>query len=149
MPLVDARRLDQVFAASSRPTEPGNEALIERAKALGPRDQILLELSLRNGLSTRQIARVLELPAGSVSRRKRLLCARLRDPLVVALLDPACPLSEEHRQIAIEHFAQCRTIRELSRHRQIPRAQVCALLHFVRGWFRAIHPNSRRAKSRA
>src|SRR5437867_233984 len=119
MPLVDALRLDRTFSADIDPTPApaAQTVLFTRARALKPNDRLLLELAFKNNLSVRQIGRIFQRPAGTISRKVNRLCARLRDPLVAALLDPACPLSDPYRQIAIEYFAQGRQIGELARAR--------------------------------
>jgi hypothetical protein len=141
MPLVDSRRLD--FLAEDVPhgsQEPAqHEMLLERASVLEPRDRLLLELTFKRNLTVREIARILERPAGTVSRRLHRLCKRLRDPLVAALIDARCPLTPEYRILAIEYFAQGRLIADLEDRHQIPRGKIRAMLHFVRGWYRGVH----------
>ena len=147
MPLVDALRLDQQFAEQQRPIESdANQVLFRRARALAPKDQLLIELAYQKNLSVRQIARILDRPAGSISRKMNRLCARLRDPLVAALLEPGCVLAPEYRQIAIEYFAQKREIRELARQREMTPTQIRAVLNFVRGWYRGVYRPADAAK---
>src|SRR5215217_3462147 len=111
MPLVDSLRLDTLPESCPHGSQPpAHEALLERARALEPKDRLLLELTFRKNLSVREIARILERPAGTVSRRLHRLCKRLRDPLVAALLDESCALTPEYRALAIEYFAQCKLI---------------------------------------
>ena len=144
MPLVDALRLDQEFAEQDRPTAAdAHRVLFRRAQALEPKDRLILELAYQKNLSVRQIGRILDRPAGSISRRMNRLCARLRDPLVAALLEPSCVLTSEYRQIAIEYFAQKREIRELARQRDMTPTQIRAVLNFVRGWHRGVHRAAR------
>ena len=86
MPLVDALRLDQIFSDDRRPSlADAHEVLFRRARVLAPKDRLLLELAYKNNLSIRQIARILDRPAGSVSRKMNRLRARLHDPMVAAL----------------------------------------------------------------
>src|SRR5206468_7824559 len=77
--------------------------LFRRARFLMPDDRLLIELAFKNQMSLRQIARATGRPAGSISRRLVRLCARLRDPSVLVIIDPAfpVPLSPEHRQLAV------------------------------------------------
>jgi DNA-binding CsgD family transcriptional regulator len=141
---MDSLRMDRMFASQPRPSRrEANSVLLERAKILEPKDRQLIELWLEGNLSVRQIARILELPPGTVSRRMRRLCARLGDPLVAALLDPTCSLPDTYRAIALAHFASCRRIHQLATDSQITRGEVRHILHFVRGWFRALHSPAR------
>src|SRR3954467_7732411 len=85
MPLVDSLRLDRFSESHPHGSQPpAFEALLERARALEPKDRLLLELTFRKNMTVREIALILERPPGTVSRRLHRLCKRLRDPLVAA-----------------------------------------------------------------
>jgi hypothetical protein len=154
MPLLDQSHIDRLAPSQMRPRiahasgggsgrgEPQQE-LFRRAAVLNAQDQLLLELAFKNNVSVRTIGRTLNKPAGTISRRLQRLCARLRDPMVGALIDPACQLGPEFRQVAIEYFAQGQTIRELADLHQMAPQQVRAVLAFVRGWYRGIHLHGR------
>jgi hypothetical protein len=141
MPQVDALRMDQVFAEDRDVRRSDGDVLFKRARVLAPQDRLLIELAYQRNLTVRQIGQLLDRPAGSVSRRIKNVCQRLRHPLVAALLEPGCPLDERLRQIGIEYFAQKREIRELARDRQMTATQVRAVLNFVRGWCRGVVKN--------
>src|SRR4051812_45205482 len=77
----------------ARPTGPGmSPAVLQRVAVLPPRDRAIVELTLSAKCSRSHIGRALGMAPGLVSRRLRVLYARLHDPLVVALFDPHCPL---------------------------------------------------------
>jgi DNA-directed RNA polymerase specialized sigma24 family protein len=129
-------------AARERVTEAtgdSNSALLRRAQFLRDEERLLLELAIRSDLSVRQIGRLKNVPPGTISRRVQRLCARLRDPMVNWLIDPAaCTLPPEHRQLAIEHFVQGHSSNELAEKHMMRAARVRQMLDQVRGWHRAI-----------
>jgi len=112
------------------------EALWKRIELLTRDDQILLELSIRGGASNRQIGRLLNRSPGSVSRRLQRLGRRLHDPLVLALLQPNCPLEAEFRQIGVERFLCGTPMPVLAQKHQLTRAKVRAILLLIKGWHR-------------
>ena len=139
-----------IVIESGRPLRSGDrepvaaDRLWERIALLGRDDQILLELSIRGGASHRQIGRLLNRSPGSVSRRLRRLGRRLHDPLVLALLHPACPLEGDYRQIGVERFLCGTPMPELAAKHQVSSARLRSILLFIRGWHRV----SRGAKER-
>jgi hypothetical protein len=140
MPLVDSLRLDSLPENTRHGSQPPvHEVLLDRARALPPRDRLMLELTFRKNLTVREIARILERPPGTVSRRLHRLCKRLRDPLVAALLDESCALAGDYRALGIEYFAQCKLIADLAHSRGLSVGQVRNRLNFVRGWYRGVH----------
>src|SRR5262249_25473814 len=115
--------------------EPGaSTELWERIALLGRDDQILLELSIRGGARNRQIGRLLNRSAGSVSRRLHRLGRRLHDPLVLALLHPGCPLEADYRQIGVERFLCGKPMPELAAKHQLTCAKLRSILLLIRGW---------------
>jgi hypothetical protein len=141
MPLIDSRYLDQTFATGRKLAREavGDGLLVQRARrALGAHDRLLVELAYARHLSLRQMATIMGRPAGSLSRRLRRLRKTLRDPIVEALIDPACVLTPEYRQVGLEYFAQGREIRELAKDRRMTPTQIKAVVNFVRGWCRGV-----------
>lgn len=113
-------------------------ALVKRVALLPTRDRAIVELTLRASLSRAGIARALGVTPGQVSRRLRVLYARLHDPLVVALADDRCPLAPEYRQLGIEHFLLgCRVPRLADKHR-LPQGEVRRMLAYLRGWQKGV-----------
>jgi DNA-directed RNA polymerase specialized sigma24 family protein len=143
MPLRDNQRLDQLLIQQphARPTlrdaRDAGESLLKRAALLLPDDRALVELAIRNSASHRTLARMLNQPAGTVTRRLRRIMARLYDPIVVALLDALNPLPPEYRQLGVEHLLQGRSMRDLAEHHEMPVGKVRAMLDQIRGWHRA------------
>lgn len=143
MPLRDNQRIDLMVVETARPRPTLRDAreasatLLQRAALLLSEDRALVELAIRNSASHRQLARMLNQPAGTVTRRLRRIMARLYDPIVICLLDPANPLPSEYRQLGVEHLLQGRSMRDLAEHHQMPVGQVRAMLDEIRGWHRA------------
>jgi len=137
MPLIDSLRMDQMFAHTARHVPAEMDPVLRyRARALAPEDRLLVELVYDKHLSVRQIARLISQSPGSVSRRVRRIRTRLYRPLIGALLDPACKLSADYREIGLEYFAQGRKMRSIAHQRNITLTQVRAVLDFIRGWHR-------------
>ncbi len=103
---------------------------------LSPRDRRLLELA-DAGESHRHIGRLLGLSPGTVSRRLSGLETRLKSREAGVLLDPACPLPNDIRRIAIRHFIAGASLRRLAAEFRMPLAAVQIQVHFARGVVRA------------
>lgn len=114
------------------------EGMWKRAELLQPQDRLLVELALHAGVSHRRIAGMVHCTAGAVSRRLARIGRRLHDPLVLALLHPACPLEPSYRQIGVERLLTGLSVRELADKHQLSLAQVRRIVHFVQTWHRAI-----------
>jgi len=143
MPLVDHRHIDRMMprtsiAAQRAPLESANGALLRRAQFLAPRDRLLVEMAFEKQLSHRQIGQLMSIPAGTVTRRLQRICRRLRDPMIVLLMDECCPLPPDQRDLALEHFLNRCPATELSRLHQVPRWEINRRLDYVRGWYRGI-----------
>jgi DNA-directed RNA polymerase specialized sigma24 family protein len=147
MPLVDHRVIERISSAdrtpdrSTRAVDQSHDAeLFRRARFLLPDDRLLLELAFKNHLSIRQIARLRNKPAGTISRKIMRLCKRLRDPAVVVLIDPlfAIPLRDEYRTLGIEHLLQGLPARQLADRHQMPIAEVQRILSYIHGWCKGV-----------
>jgi hypothetical protein len=137
MPLLDPRLIDRRIGAPIPHTvETAQQQLLRRAELLLPPDRLLVQLALRNHLSRRQLAEVMGIPAGSVSRRLQRLGARLNDPLVIALLHEKCTLAADYRQLGVEYFLQDRPMRDLARSHDMPLTEVRQIITYLRGWHR-------------
>jgi DNA-directed RNA polymerase specialized sigma24 family protein len=151
MPLRDNQRIDQMLVAATHPrptlrqAREAGEAFLKRATLLLPEDRVLVEMAIRNHASHRQLARMLNRPPGTVTRRLRRIIARLYDPLVLALLDPLNPLPPEHRQLGIEHLLQGRSMKDLAELHQMHPHNVRRMLDEIRGWHRASIERPRRS----
>ena len=140
MPLRDNRRIDSYLITDSpRPSlEDAKAHVLKRATLLLPDDRLLIELALKNHLSHRQISRLVKQPAGTVTRRLRRIENRLLSPLVAALTEWSTPLADDVRQLAIEHFLQGRSARELAEVHGMKQPAVRRVLAFVRGWHQGL-----------
>jgi hypothetical protein len=114
--------------------------LLERARFLSEEDRKLVEMSLRYSLTRRQMGVALGFTAGTITRKLRHLVARLRDPLVIAIIDPACTLPPEHRQIGIEYFLHQASIPSLAVKHDTPRNEIREMVEYIRGWHRGVSP---------
>jgi len=143
MPLRDNYRLDRMLIETPHPrptlreARQASEALLKRAALLAPADRALVELAVGSSASQRQLATVLRMDAGTVTRRLKRLLGRLYDPLVLSLLDPRNPLPPEYRQLGVEHLLQGLSARQLADRHQMPVSQVHRILSQIRGWHSA------------
>ena len=137
MRLRDNTALDRMPVRPKPDLRDAKSELLERAVMLLPEDRRLIELVVKNQLTQRQLADLLNIPAGTVCRRIRKVVNRLSDPLVIALLAPRTPLPAEHRQLALEHWLQGQTRGKLAEKHQISLTEVHRMLEYVRGWHRA------------
>jgi DNA-directed RNA polymerase specialized sigma24 family protein len=128
------RRAPAATSPERRPEALLSPSLKQRLELLPTRDRAIVELTMRANLSRSGIARALGVTPGQISRRLRVLYARLHDPLVVALFDPRCPLAPEYRQLGTEHFLLGIKARELAEKHQIPVSEVRRMLVYLRGW---------------
>ncbi|HZZ44532.1 MAG TPA: sigma factor-like helix-turn-helix DNA-binding protein, partial [Tepidisphaeraceae bacterium] len=69
-----------------RRVEVGRE-MLKYAKEMGEEDRLVLELFFRRGMTRREIGQVMGVDGGTVSRRIRRLAVRLREPVVVAVME--------------------------------------------------------------
>lgn len=133
MPLFDNQVLDRNFADSARPAEMG-QALGRRVEMLREPERTLFRLLTAGNVSRRQLAHMLQIPPGTLTRRVRRLANRLHDPIVVMLCEPRCPLPADYRQLGIEHFLQGQSIGQLADLHRMPERRVRDILSFIRGW---------------
>jgi DNA-directed RNA polymerase specialized sigma24 family protein len=136
MPIFDNRILDRNFSESFHGRIPGE--LLKRVKLLREPERTLFQLLLTGNVSRRQIARMLDLPPGTITRRVQRLAARLHDPLVVALADDRCPLPRHDRELGIDHFLHGMSISQITGAHRIPSSRVRERLAFVRGWHKGL-----------
>lgn len=137
MPLVDSQILNRIPQQQRQAClRDAQEVLLERARWLLPGDRTVIELVLRHGIPHRRISQLVNLPAGTVTRKLHRLARRLTSPLVVALLNERCPLPDPMHRIGVEHFLQGLSLRQLAERHGISRHEVRLILHNVRGWHR-------------
>ena len=117
--------------------------LMRRAEGLPRRDRLLLELVFRDGLSHREVADVMRIPRGSISRRVRRLLRRVNDPLVVAVGSETCPLPRNLRALALRVYRDRVRLRELAREHDVAVTTLRKRLLFVRAWFDGLRQGPR------
>lgn len=110
------------------------DLLLKRSEHLAPPDRRLLRLAWKHRMTVREIADLVALNHGSVVRRLQRLKHRLCDPLVVALVDPACPLSSLDRELALAHHLRRQSLRNIAASHGLPLLEVRRRLQYVRGW---------------
>jgi len=148
MRLVENRVLER-----ATPVEPtladddrATRKLMQRAALLLPSDRVLVELALRR-VTHRQIATLLKMAPGTVTRRIQRLSRRLHDPLVVALLDEKCPLEPDIRQLAVEKLLIGLSEAQLAAKHELSLSELKKRLGFVTGWHQGIRGKSDQWKS--
>ncbi|MFT3785261.1 MAG: sigma factor-like helix-turn-helix DNA-binding protein [Tepidisphaeraceae bacterium] len=104
---------------------------------LPPTQRELLHLLARGGLTHRQVASLLRVSPGTVSRQLARLRARLTHPVVRALDFASEQLDPSNRQLAIDRFLHARTIVALMVEHGLTRHQLNHALSSLRGWARA------------
>jgi hypothetical protein len=115
----------------------------KRLRMLNADDRELVELTLKHRLCQRQIANFLGIKKGTVSRRLRRIINRLHDPLIVAITDPACMLTPDYKQLAIEYFLHQLPMHVIARRHQLTLYDVRTGLEYLRGWFRGVKSTPR------
>src|SRR5688500_6087716 len=114
-----------------------NQGLRDRVQLLEQEDKILVELSADLRASHRQIAQLMQLGVGTVSRRLRRIGAPIHSPLVARLLDSStCPLGPNYRQIGVQHFLTGKTFARIAAENGTSVAFVREAIAAVRAWHR-------------
>ena len=115
-----------------------NDEIRKRIALLLPDDRVVAELVLDDRASHRQIARLLGVSPGQVSRRVRGIGNRLHDPRVSALLHPDCPLEPEYRQVGVERFLQDRSVKDLAADHGCCAAEIRRRIEAINFWYRGL-----------
>src|SRR5205809_873985 len=102
MQVLEQMRARRTLTGLRPVTEAAREVLLSRAAFLEREDRSLMDLVFRHNLSLREVGMIVAKPPGTLCRKVQRLCARLRDPMVAALLTEPCDLADELRQIGIE-----------------------------------------------
>src|SRR5689334_13769127 len=118
--LERARRVEDVSEAQSRQRL---KEVLKRAELLPEQDRLLIEMVLRQ-VPRRRIAELLQCEAGTLCRRINRICARLYDPVVLALMHQQCPLAPEIRQVGVEKFLLGATLKDLARKHQVDTSEI-------------------------
>lgn len=132
--LVDAQKMDRFVARGAFYDIERARVIVRRARVLPAKEKLLLELALIQRLSHRQIAVALGRPVGSVSRQISRLVRRLSDPLIVALLDDACPIDPDVRWPAVHRLIGLSSPSAIAAEFQINPTALRRHVTYVRGW---------------
>jgi DNA-directed RNA polymerase specialized sigma24 family protein len=135
--VVSNQSLDQLEDRSSRQGK-GPEDALRRAAQLLPDDRVLIELVLQRRLSFRQVATILKLTPGTISRRVRRISARMTDPIVDSLLDNRRHLTRQYREVGLAYFLQGQSVPRIGRTHDLPANEVRQILTFLRIWHRGM-----------
>ena len=141
MKFVNGELLEKSVKFIGAPQGRVSQALRGRIGELELTDQFFLQLALEDGKTLREVAVVVGCTTGTASRRFRALMKRLRDPLVIALIERRCPLPEDYREIGLDYFLRRRKSREIAQLRKVTRFQVMQIIHFMRSWFSGLCAN--------
>src|SRR3954470_23363693 len=101
MQVLEQMQARRVFLGVRPVTDAAREVLLGRAASLDQADRSLMEMIFRHKLSLRDVSQIVAKPPGTLCRKVQRLCARLRDPMVAALLDDECDLAAELRQLGV------------------------------------------------
>ena len=113
------------------------EAVLRRSRYLDGADERLLRLALEGNMSYRAMNRVIGLKSGGGTyRRVRSLLRRLREPVVVALLDWPGELSAEQREIGIRWFVKKQSGAQIAQATGVSVWDVRKTSAFLLGWAR-------------
>ena len=120
------------------------EPLLRRAQFLPEADQTLLRAIISGQMSFRQLQPLVGKSAGALARRFNRLLIRLRDPIVIALIDvagtrdgPGRSLTDHQRRIGLAYFLHRQPATTIARQAGLGYSEVIAALGFVRGWVAA------------
>ena len=133
MHIAEPRQIDRSMPRAAPGESESQAAVLQRAALLPPEDRLLIELVHRNA-TRRQIADILKIPPGTVCRRIQRLGSRLHNPIVIALLDPRCPLEPHIRQIGVERLLLDMKMSELARKHDRHQSEIHRVLEFIQGW---------------
>lgn len=109
-----------------------------RLELLPLEDRMLLELVPTGQRSLRDVARLLTVSPGQLSRRLRALLRRIDHPFVHHLFHKTCPLPPHLRQIGIEYYFQDLTMRAIADKHQLSERETKALVEQLKGYAKAM-----------
>ena len=115
-----------------------DDALRQRIALLRPDDRAIAELVLCEGASHRQIATLLKVTPGQVSRLIRRIGNRLHDARVIALLHPDCPLDPDDRQVGVARWLQDKNVTQIAAEHACSAAESRRRLDAISFWWRGL-----------
>src|SRR4051812_38187316 len=138
MLLLNPQVLDQLTEHVRSCDSRGDSEFLRRLRLLERSDRTLVEMAVKHNLTRRQIADLMHITPGSVTRRLQRIIQRLHDPIVIALADRTCTLPSEHRELGIQHFLHRLSIKMLVRRHKLSRGEIEKMLEYIRGWHRGV-----------
>ena len=108
--------------------------LARRANLLPERQRDLVHLVLSGNCTFRQLAALTGENPGTICRRFGRLVRRLRDPVVIALIDDPEELSELYRNVGLARFLHGRSIASLAGEHARPAYEIRAILAYLKTW---------------
>ena len=125
------------YVADQLVFSPAEIKLLRRAKFLPERDAALVRSALERRLPIKQVAKIVGVHPGTLTRRVQRLLRRLSDPTAGLLMEHGQFLPPELRQIGIERLVQGLTLRQIAEHHHLSIYQVRAALTELKGCIRA------------
>lgn len=101
-------------------------------------DRILLQFGATGDRSIREIGKLIGSNPGGMSRRMRVLWARLHDPLVEHLTCKSCPLSREMKQMGVELRLLGMRPTEIAEKHGMSVPETHRMLAFLKGYARGL-----------
>jgi DNA-directed RNA polymerase specialized sigma24 family protein len=131
----DGQVLDRFEEAAVPVSGAGaREEMLRRAQWLEEKDRVIVQLWVKGNLTLREMAGVVGLPAGSISRRLARVRERLQDRVVNALLESRAGLPEEFREVGLEYFLTGMALHEIADRHRMPVGEVRRIVQFIKGW---------------
>jgi hypothetical protein len=123
---------EAVAVCETAPDRDVIEVLRMRAHLLSGEDRALLEAHLEQGSSFRQIGRLMGLDRRTVGRRVRKIVQRLTDETYELCFGNHEDFNGRELTVIRDHFIGGLSERRISRHRDVPRYRVRAILQKAR-----------------
>lgn len=113
-------------------------AMRDRIALLDLKDRMLLDLVPTGQRSLREVARLMEVSPGQLSRRLRALLRRIDHPFVHHLFHKSCLLHPALRQVGIEYYLLDMTLRAIADKHQMSERETRALVEQIKGYGKAM-----------
>jgi len=133
---------------SSNHLGPAQGELAWLVGQLPDRERLLFELTVFNPQSHRVVASAVGLPLGSISRHRRRMMQRFRQPIAKALFCAGSQLDPPMRSLAVEHAVKGTPIRRIARDTGMSYGLVRQKIAFIKGWAKAQLNQERAAMSK-
>jgi hypothetical protein len=153
-PGSDTRKSDALYSDDTvRPVDPlpiAADAIQRVIDALTDTDRLIVHTLWVQRLSLRQASRAINIPLGSIVRRKRLLAKRICNPVVLQLLkapDAQPPFDPLAREVALRSLLNGESRRHIASDLKLTRRAVNQRIAFAEGWAsHAAAPSAKQSK---